>query len=157
VRREIESPTALAAAAAATPPAESVTAQRPPEEERQRVELPASQSAALSHPTSRDADISQRPVSSDARVPIEAKKLVTRAEMFLSRGDISAARILLGRALDMGSAEAGFRLAESYDPVVLSARRALGTHGDRARARELYSRAYEAGIQEAKDRMDALR
>ena len=159
-RREIEAPTALAATATEPVQAvESTTAQRlpAPKEERQRVELPAGQSAALGHPTSRDADIAQRPVSSDAQVPIEAKKLITRAEMFLSRGDISAARILLGRALDMGSAEAGFRLAESYDPVVLSARRALGTHGDRARARELYSRAYEAGIQEAKDRMDALR
>jgi TPR repeat protein len=77
--------------------------------------------------------------------------------MLLTRGDIGGARIVLGRALDLGSAEAAFRLAESYDPLMLSARRTLGTRGDPARARELYARAYEAGIQEAKARMDALR
>ena len=159
-RREIEARTALAATAAEpAQAADSTTVQlrQAPKEERQMAGLPAGKSAALSHPTSKDASIPQRPVLSEAQVSSEAKKLLTRADTFLSRGDISAARILLGRALDMGSAEAGFRLAESYDPLVLSARRALGTHGDRAKARELYTRAYEAGIQEAKDRMDALR
>ena len=159
-RREIEARTALGATAAEPAQAAgSTTVQlgQAPTEERQMAGPPAGESAALSHPTSKDASIPQRPVLSEAQVSSEAKKLLARADTFLSRGDIGAARIVLERALDMGSAEAGFRLAESYDPLVLSARRALGTQGDLARARDLYKRAYEAGIQEAKDRMDALR
>jgi hypothetical protein len=154
-RREIEGRTALGQVA----PDETVTVQlgRARKEERQRADLPAGKSAAFSSPTSTDTGIPERPVSPEAKVSAEAKKLLTRADLFFSYGDISAARILLERALETGSAEAGFRLAESYDPLVLSARRTFGTRSDAAKARELYSRAYEAGIQEAKDRIDALR
>jgi hypothetical protein len=63
---------------------------------------------------------------------------------------------VLERAIDMGSTEAGYRLAETYDPVVLSSWRTLGTRGDPAKARDLYARAYADGIQQAKDRMNAL-
>jgi hypothetical protein len=84
------------------------------------------------------------------------QKLLTRAGQFLSQGDISAARIVLERARDIGSAEAGYRLAETYDPLMLSSWRTLGTRADPAKARELYARAYADGIEQAKDRMNAL-
>ena len=111
--------------------------------------------AAPAHATNTDTGILDRPASADTQV-VEAQKLLTRAATFLSQGDISAARTVLERALDMGSAEAGYRLAETYDPLMLSSWRTLGTRGDPAKARELYARAYADGIEQAKDRMHAL-
>ena len=158
-RREIEARTALTAAVTeATPPAKSVTRNRGGRW-RKNARGSSCRRARPRHSAIRRAETRHLPASClVGRASPDRSQETGHASGDVSKlGDISAARILLGRALDMGSAEAGFRLAESYDPVVLSARRALGTHGDRARARELYTRAYEAGIHEAKDRMDALR
>jgi hypothetical protein len=57
----------------------------------------------------------------------------------------------------MGSAEASFALAETYDPRILSSWGTYGTRGDLSKARELYAKALAGGIQQAKDRFDALR
>ena len=56
-----------------------------------------------------------------------------------------------------GSAQASFMLAETYDPAILSAWGTYGTRGEVTKARELYAKAHAGGIQEAKDRLDALR
>ena len=48
-------------------------------------------------------------------------------------------------------------LAETYDPAVLTAWGTYGTRGEVTRARELYAKAHVGGIQEAKNRFDALR
>ena len=48
-------------------------------------------------------------------------------------------------------------LAETYDPLILSTWGTYGTRGDATKARELYAKAHAGGIQEAKDRFDALR
>ena len=63
---------------------------------------------------------------------------------------------MLERAAETGSAPALFALAETYDPVVLSAWETVGTQGDVAKARELYAKALAGGIHEAKDRLNAL-
>jgi hypothetical protein len=57
----------------------------------------------------------------------------------------------------MGSAKASFALAETYDPRILSSWGTYGTRGDAAKAREFYAKATVGGIQEAKDRLNALR
>ena len=87
----------------------------------------------------------------------EATRLMARATMLLGQGNIGAARIVLQSAADMGSAPALFALAETYDPAVLSAWGTLGTQGDVGKAQELYAKALASGIQEAKDRLNALR
>jgi hypothetical protein len=87
----------------------------------------------------------------------EAPRLMARASLLLSQGDVGAARSVLDRAAETGSGPALFALAETYDPFVLSAWRTLGTQGDAAKARELYARALAGGVQEAKDRLNALR
>jgi TPR repeat protein len=74
----------------------------------------------------------------------------------LGQGNIGAARIVLERAAEDDNARASFMLAETYDPVVLSAWGTYGTRGDAAKARELYAKAHSGGIREAKDRLDAL-
>lgn len=86
----------------------------------------------------------------------EAARLMARAGQLLIVGDVAAARIVLDRAVESGDVQALFALAETYDPLSLSAWGTLGTQGDVAKARELYSRALAGGVQEAKDRLNAL-
>jgi len=87
----------------------------------------------------------------------EAAKLLALASALLSQGNIGAARIVLERASESGNAKASFMLAETYDPAILSAWGTYGTRGEAAKAREHYAKAHAGGIQEAKDRLDALR
>lgn len=87
----------------------------------------------------------------------EAARLVARASALLGQGDIGGARTVLERAAETGSAQASFMLAETYDPGILSAWGTYGTRGEVTKARELYAKAHAGGIQEAKDRFDALR
>jgi hypothetical protein len=88
--------------------------------------------------------------------PAEDARLVAYARLLLGRGDIGSARIVLQRAAEMGSADASFALAETYDPLILSKWGTYGTHGDASRALDLYARALAGGIKEAKERSDAL-
>jgi hypothetical protein len=86
----------------------------------------------------------------------EAARLMARASLLLSQGDIGSARIVLERAAETGSASALFSLAETYDPAVLSAWGTVGTQSDVAKARQLYGRASASGVHEAQDRLNAL-
>lgn len=86
----------------------------------------------------------------------ELARLTTRATGLLGQGDIGAARVVLERAVELGSAQANFALAETYDPKVLAKWGAYGTRSDATKARELYARAEAKGIKEAKERLDAL-
>jgi TPR repeat protein len=65
--------------------------------------------------------------------------------------------LVLEREATGGSARASFALAETYDPRMLSSWRTIGVRGNPAKARELYQRAYEGGIPEARRRADALK
>jgi hypothetical protein len=86
-----------------------------------------------------------------------AGALLARASALLGQGDIGAARIVLERAVEMGSVQASFSLAETYDPLVLAKWGTLGTRGDAVRAQDLYAKADAAEIKEAKARIEALR
>jgi len=81
---------------------------------------------------------------------------MARASALLSQGNIIAAREVLGRAAETGSARASFSLAETYDPFVLAGWKVYGTRGDPTKARELYAKAEAGGIEEAKARFEAL-
>ena len=104
-----------------------------------------------------EASDSKQPAAEVSKGDAEAAKLIVRARALLGQGNIAAARIVLERATEMGSAQASFTLAETYDPVILSAWGTYGTRGDATKARELYAKAHAGGIQEAKDRLNALR
>ncbi|MBR1245698.1 hypothetical protein JQ609_02005 [Bradyrhizobium sp. AUGA SZCCT0169] len=101
------------------------------------------------------------PARGDAQLDPEqaavATGLVARAAALLRQGDIGAARLVLERAVEMGSAQASFALAETYDPLILAKWKTQGTRGDASKAQGLYARADAAGIQEAKARLEALR
>jgi hypothetical protein len=87
----------------------------------------------------------------------DEQRLLARATTLLGQADISGARPLLQHALERGSARAAFMLAETYDAHVLRSWRANGISGDRTRARELYERAQAGGIEDAKERIEALK
>ena len=97
----------------------------------------------------------EQPVSTEANGSEDAG-LLARAKALVAQGNILAARGVLERAAETGSAQATFALAETYDPNVLATWRTRGTRGDATRARDLYARAYEGGIKAAKDRSDSL-
>ncbi|WP_420968117.1 hypothetical protein [Bradyrhizobium sp. B120] len=84
-------------------------------------------------------------------------RLMARARLLLEQGDIGAARIVLERVAETGSAQASFALAETYDPLTLSTWGTYGTRGDATKARDLYAKAEAGGIKEAKARFEALR
>jgi TPR repeat protein len=83
----------------------------------------------------------------------EVARVMARAERLLAQGDVGAARSLLERAAEAGSPLATFRLAECYDPTVLSTWGTVGTQGDAAKAQELYAKAAAGGVEaERRDR-----
>jgi TPR repeat protein len=93
----------------------------------------------------------------DTRSRVDEQRLLARANALLRQADISGARPLLEHALEHGSARAAFMLAETYDTRVLESWRARGISGDLAKARKLYERAQEGGIEDARKRIEALR
>jgi hypothetical protein len=99
----------------------------------------------------------KQPAAAEEQSSPEATRLIARASALLGQGNIGAARTVLQRAAETGSALASFMLAETYDPAILSAWGTYGTRGEATKARELYAKAYDGGIQEAKDRFNALR
>jgi hypothetical protein len=104
-----------------------------------------------------EAAASEQPAPEVSQGNPEAAKLMVRARALLGQGNIGAARIVLERAAETGNAQASFMLAETYDPVILSAWGTYGTRGEATKAREFYAKAHAGGIQEAKDRFNALR
>ena len=97
------------------------------------------------------------PATAGPPITDETERLMTRARALIRQGDIGAARIVLDRAVETGSALALYALAETYDPAVLSAWGTFGTQGDAVTARELYTKALAGGVQIARDRLNALR
>ena len=87
----------------------------------------------------------------------EAARLMARASLLRDQGNIGAARIVLERAAETGNASVLFALAETYDPLSLSAWGTFGTQGDAAKAQELYAKALAGGVHEARNRLNALR
>jgi TPR repeat protein len=81
---------------------------------------------------------------------VEAR-LVARAKSL-----IADARLLLKYGSDKGSARATFMLAETYDSQTLRSLQAYGVSGDTAMARKLYELAAAAGIDQARERLEAL-
>ena len=73
--------------------------------------------------------------SPTAAPPSPEDRFMARARQLVEQGNISAARSMLERAAETGSAPALFALAETYDPIRLTAWGTFGTQGDVAKAR----------------------
>ena len=124
-----------------------------------RPEAPSAAGEAASDLVPKVAAGTERSTSASAapRSLVDEQRQLARATAFLGQADISGARLLLQHALERGSARAAFMLAETYDAHVLKSWRASGISGDRTKARELYERAQAGGIEDAKERIEALK
>jgi TPR repeat protein len=72
-------------------------------------------------------------------------------------GDISAARLILSRAVEGKDSRAVVALAETYDPVVLRRWRVVGMRPDPEKARALYQEALELGSKMTGEHLLALK
>jgi hypothetical protein len=118
----------LAEANAAPSPAEAMPAAVPP---------------PLSAPPSGDAAVTQivsLPLDSD-----EIAMLLKRGKDAFSTGDLAAARLLLRRAAEAGSAEAALALGATFDPLIIRRLGAIGAAPDAAQARQWYQKAVALG------------
>jgi hypothetical protein len=94
------------------------------------------------------------PLSNDAAVapPVtlslasdEIAMLLKRGKDAFSTGDLAAARLLLRRAAEAGSAEAALALGATFDPLIIRRLGAIGAAPDAAQARQWYQRAVALG------------
>ena len=85
-----------------------------------------------------------------------SKILVKRGKDLLANGDLAAARLLLRRAAEAGSAEGALTLGTTFDPVVLQRLGAIGAAPDLAQARQWYQRAAELGSSAASQQLAGL-
>jgi len=118
----------LTEANAAQPPAEVTPAAVPP---------------PVSAPPSSDASVAQT-----VSLPLDADEiamLLKRGKDAFSTGDLAAARLLLRRAAEAGSAEAALALGATFDPLVIRRLGAIGAAPDPAQARQWYQRAADLG------------
>ncbi len=97
-----------------------------------------------------------RPQPPSAMSSAEEAKLVARAESLIKQFNFVGARLLLAHAFEKGSARAAFMMAETYDRQILRSLQAYGVRGDAQMAREFYQLAAEAGIEKARERVEAL-
>jgi TPR repeat protein len=117
----------LAEANAAPSPAEAMPAAVPPPV------APPSSDAAVTQ-------IVSLPLDSD-----EIAMLLKRGKDAFSTGDLAAARLLLRRAAEAGSAEGALALGATFDPLVIRRLGAIGAAPDAAQARQWYQKAVALG------------
>jgi hypothetical protein len=86
----------------------------------------------------------------------EITALISRGGDFLKIGDFSAARILLRRAAESGSADAALMLGKTFDPLFLHEIGAIGIKPDVAQCRQWYQKAVELGSAAAAQRLANL-
>ena len=75
----------------------------------------------------------------------EPATLLSRADLLLSTGDVTSARLFYQRAADAGNSEAALRLAETYDPTFLDWAKLFTVRADPGAAAFWYGRARELG------------
>lgn len=84
------------------------------------------------------------------------ENLVTRGRALFASGDVAGARLMLERAVEVGSATAAFVLAETFDPLVLAGIGVRGMQPDVRQARFWYERARNLGVANAHERLRRL-
>ena len=108
-------------------------------------------SAEVGTPPAKLGGIVKPPLGAD-----ELDALLSRSSGFLKNGDFAAARILLRRAVESGSADAALMLGKTFDPLYLNELGAMGIQPDVAQARQWYQKAVELGSEAAAQRLANL-
>jgi hypothetical protein len=86
----------------------------------------------------------------------EIALLLSRATDFFAQGDYAAARPLLQRAAEAGSASAALMLGAIFDPLVVHPIGGTGIKPDTALARQWYEKAVELGSESASQQLAKL-
>lgn len=110
------------------------------------------QAVTVARATSQRVD-DHRPLRLDSE---ETAILIKRGKDLLADGDLAAARLLLRRAAEAGSAEGALTLGTTFDPVVLHRLGVIGATPDLAKARHWYQRAAELGSSAASQQLAGL-
>lgn len=110
------------------------------------------QAVTLVPATSQGVD-DRRPLRLDSE---EIAILIKRGKDLLADGDLAAARLLLRRAAEAGSADGALTLGTTFDPAVLQRLGAIGAMADLAKARQWYQRAAELGSSAASQKLAGL-
>lgn len=87
---------------------------------------------------------------------LDASQLLQRGLVMLSRGNVRAAQLLLERAADLGSGEAAFALATTYDGAPGAPRPGSEVRPNADQALRWYARARELGAKDAGKRLTEL-
>ncbi|MEQ1648285.1 MAG: hypothetical protein ABL898_06840 [Hyphomicrobiaceae bacterium] len=139
----------------------------PPGESEIEIELQGAGQAVLDRVTTvlavTPAIVAPTAIREAAPPPASADTANPRGDAFLSKGrqlfstgDVAGARLMLERALEVGSKSATLLLGETYDPAGLAARGVRGMTADVKQARAWYEKARTLGIAEAEDRLRRL-
>ena len=86
----------------------------------------------------------------------EIAMLLKRGKDAFSTGDLAAARLLLRRAAEAGSAEAALALGATFDPLIIRRLGAIGASPDAAQARQWYQKAVALGSTTASQPLSQL-
>ncbi len=117
------------------------------------VTAPKPAAAVVTTPAPSEHASVRRPLRLDSE---EIAILVKRGNDLLADGDIAAARLLLRRAAEAGSAEGALALGTTFDPIALQRLGAIGAVADLAQARRWYQRAAELGSSAASQQLAGL-
>jgi hypothetical protein len=86
----------------------------------------------------------------------QAERLLIRGDHHITDGNIAIARQFFIRAAELGLPIAAWRMAETYDPLVLAHANVRGLAPDPVEARKWYERALDLGMPEANARLQRL-
>jgi hypothetical protein len=86
----------------------------------------------------------------------EIAMLIKRGKAFMTDGDVVAARLLLQRAAEAGSADAALALGASFDPLIIKQAGGIGVQTDAAEARRWYQQAAALGSDAASKQLARL-
>jgi hypothetical protein len=102
------------------------------------------------------SDVAVVPSVSLSLASDEIAMLLKRGKDAFSTGDLAAARLLLRRAAEAGSAEAALALGATFDPLVIRRLGAIGAAPDAAQARQWYQKAVALGSTTASQPLSQL-
>ncbi len=137
--------------AALAPPPPPLPSQSPWPPQRSVETIPVTAAPPVAAQPNADhvaAENKRAPIDSD-----EITTLIKRGKQALTDGDLAAARLLLRRAAEGGSADAAFALGTTFDPAVLRQLHAIGVDADVARARGWYEKAAQLGSPAAAEKL----
>ena len=155
-------PPAAAPAASPSVPSQQVKANEPtPSESALLITVPQPLPSQPSQVTSTQAGLAPQPPPAQGSTTLmrpaeEIALLLGRGADFFTQGDYAAARPLLQRAAEAGSASAALMLGAMFDPLVVHPIGGTGIKPDTALARHWYEKAVEFGSESASQQLARL-